>query len=138
MNSSPYAKVAIVTGASTGIGREISISFPQAGVAVVLASRNRGQLEEVAECIASLGGSALFVPTDIADPASVHDLVRAALSRFGKIDILINNAGANYISSLVLSNDQRWKRMFDVNVFGVYYSTNAVLPSMIREVRTDH
>jgi 3-hydroxybutyrate dehydrogenase len=132
MNFALNGQVAIVTGASAGIGREISISFARAGVAVVLASRNRGQLEEVAECIAAQGGSAISVPTDIADSIAVHALVRAALARFGKIDILINNAGANYISSLVLSNEQRWKQIFDVNIFGVYYCTKSVLPSMIR------
>jgi NAD(P)-dependent dehydrogenase (short-subunit alcohol dehydrogenase family) len=132
MNLALKGKVAIVTGASTGIGREISLAFARMGATVVLASRNCKHLEEVADIVASGPGSALPIATDITDPAAVHALARAVLARFGRVDILINNAGANYISSLVLSNDERWKRIFDTNVFGVYYCTKAVLPAMIR------
>ena len=132
MNSSLESKVAIVTGAGKGIGREIALAFAHSGAAVVLASRHREALDEVATIVASSHGTAMSVPTDITDSAAVRAMVGAALARFGRIDILINNAGTNYISSLVLSNEQRWKQMFDINVFGVYYCTKAVLPSMIR------
>jgi 3-oxoacyl-[acyl-carrier protein] reductase len=132
MNFSLNGQVAIVTGASTGIGRAIAIALAQSGVAVVLASRDRERLDEVANIVASDHASALAVPTDITDCAAVHALVRASLAEFGKVDIMINNAGTNYVSSLVLSDDQRWKQVFDTNVFGAYYCTKAVLPSMIR------
>lgn len=132
MDTHLEGKVAVVTGASGGIGREISIAFARSGAAVVLASRDRKRLDEVAAIIVSGHGTALPVATDITDSAAVRTLVGAALARFGRIDILINNAGANYVSSLVLSNEQRWKQMFDTNVFGTYYCTKAVLPPMIR------
>ena len=73
------------------------------------------------------------VRTDVSDHDSVAKLVANTMARFGRIDILVNNAaGANYISSLALSDDARWKKMFDVNVFGVYLCTKAVLRHMIR------
>jgi len=125
-------QVAIVTGASRGIGREIAIAFAEAGAAVVLAARDRERLDEVTQFVKSGGGAALCVPTDITQPAAVHSLTHAALTQFGRVNILVNNAGTNYISSMVLSNDDRWKQTFDINVFGVYYCIKAVLPSMIR------
>jgi NAD(P)-dependent dehydrogenase (short-subunit alcohol dehydrogenase family) len=132
MSSALDGKVAIVTGASRGIGREIAMTLARAGAAVVLASRDEAHLEELARVMSSEGGRALASPTDVSDPAAVGALVAATLAEFGRIDILINNAGTNYISSLVLSHDARWKAMFDTNVFAVYYCTKAVLPAMIR------
>lgn len=131
-NSVLNGKIAIVTGASKGIGREIAVAFARAGAAVVLASRDRARLYELSGSVKSDGGNALPVPTDVSDPSAVHALVATTLSQFDKVDILINNAGTNYISSLVLSDDTRWKQIFDTNVFGVYHCTKEVLPSMIR------
>jgi 3-oxoacyl-[acyl-carrier protein] reductase len=133
MSSALQGQVAIVTGAGRGIGREIALTFARAGAAVVLAARTCPQLEEVGDLIEAAGGVALPVRTDVSDHDSVAKLVADTMKRFGRIDILVNNAaGANYISSLVLSDDVRWKRMFDVNVFGVYLCTKAVLRHMIR------
>jgi len=132
MHSALDGKVAIVTGASRGIGREIALALAQSGAAVVLASRDGAQLDELSRIMTSDGGNAVPVPTDVSDQSAVHALIGTTLAQFGKIDILINNAGTNYISSLVLSNDTRWKAMFETNVFAVYYSTKAVLPAMIR------
>lgn len=125
-------KVAIVTGAGRGIGREIALQFAEAGGTVVLAARSTAQLEEVAGGIRSRNGEALPVPTDVTDNAAVKRLVADTLQKFGKINILVNNAGNNYISSLILSDDARWREIFEVNVFGVYFCTKAVLPHMIR------
>jgi NAD(P)-dependent dehydrogenase (short-subunit alcohol dehydrogenase family) len=72
------------------------------------------------------------IATAINNHSAVRNLVAQTLAQFGRIDFLINNAGTNYISSLVLSNEQRWRETFDTNVFGVYHCTKAVLPSMIR------
>lgn len=132
MNCASKGKVAIVTGASRGIGREIALAFARSGAAVVLASRDAAQLDEVAHIMGSEGGNALPVPTDVNDQSSVHHLIDMTMARFRKIDILINNAGSNYVSSLVLSNDACWKATFDTNVFAVYYCTKAVLPAMMR------
>jgi NAD(P)-dependent dehydrogenase (short-subunit alcohol dehydrogenase family) len=111
----------------------MALTFARAGAAVVLASRTCGQLDDVRALIGSEGGTAIAVLTDVCDRESVQRLVTETTTRFGRIDILVNNAaGANYISSLVLSDEALWKRMFDVNVFGVYLCTKAVLPHMIR------
>jgi len=133
MSSTLQDQVAIVTGAGRGIGREIALTFARASAAVVLAARTCTQLDELGDLITSEGGVAMPVRTDVSDHDSVAKLVANTMARFGRIDILVNNAaGANYISSLALSDDARWKKMFDVNVFGVYLCTKAVLPHMIR------
>ena len=126
-------QVAIVTGAGRGLGREIAMTFAHAGAAVVLAARTCAQLDDVSSLITSQGGTALPVQTDVSDRNSVKRMVTETVTRFKRVDILVNNAaGTNYISSLVLSDDARWKQMFDVNVFGVYLCTKTVLSHMIR------
>lgn len=126
-------QVAIVTGAGRGIGREIAILLAQAGASVIMASRSCGQLDETAALISRNGGTALAVPTDIRDSVQVDELVKRTVDQFGRVDVLVNNAaGPNYVSSVVLSDDFRWKQMFDVNVFGVYLCTKRVLPHMLR------
>jgi NAD(P)-dependent dehydrogenase (short-subunit alcohol dehydrogenase family) len=126
-------QVAIVTGASRGIGRETAIRLARNGASVILASRSCQQLRDLADAIASEGGSSLPLCTDVTDADSVKRTVSRAFEQFGRIDILVNNAaGPNYISSLVLSEDTPWRQMFEVNVFGVYRCTKAVLPHMIR------
>jgi NAD(P)-dependent dehydrogenase (short-subunit alcohol dehydrogenase family) len=132
MNTSLTGQVAIVTGASRGIGREIAIAFARSGAAVVLVARDSEHLNNLAAMVTSEGGTALCIPTDISRPAAVHALAQSAVAKFGRVDVLVNNAGTNYVSSLVLSNDERWKQMFEINVFGVYYCTKSVLPFMIR------
>ena len=126
-------QVAIVTGASRGIGREIAIRLARSGAVVILASRTCQQLRELAEVIAAQGGMALPLCTDVTETGSVLRTVSQTVEQFGRIDILVNNAaGTNYISSLALSDDTRWRQIFEVNVFGVYRCTKAVLPHMIR------
>jgi ketoreductase len=133
MGSTLKGQVAIVTGAGRGLGREIALTFARAGAAVVLAARTAEQLDEVACVITSEGGTPLPLPTDVSDRDSVKRMASETITKFGRIDVLVNNAaGANYISALALSDDTRWMRMFDVNVFGVYLCTKAVLPHMIR------
>jgi NAD(P)-dependent dehydrogenase (short-subunit alcohol dehydrogenase family) len=125
-------QVAIVTGAGRGIGREIAWALSQAGVSVVLAARTCSQLEEVATAISRHDGEALPFSTDVTDKSAVERLVAATLKEFGRVDILVNNAGANYIASLIMADNQRWRQIFEVNLFGVYLCTKAVLPQMIR------
>jgi NAD(P)-dependent dehydrogenase (short-subunit alcohol dehydrogenase family) len=132
INCDLKGKVTVITGASRGIGREIALAFARSGSSVVLASRANTLLDDLSETIRAENGTAVPCVTDVRNPAAVHALVAAAFSHFKKIDILINNAGANYISSLVLSKDERWRETFETNVFGVYNCTKAVLPAMMR------
>src|SRR3984893_8468119 len=101
MSSALQDQVAIVTRAGRGIGREIALTFPRAGAAVVLAARTCKQLDELGDLVTSEGGVAMPVRTDVSDHDSVAKLAANTMARFGHIDILVDNAaGANYIFSI--------------------------------------
>ena len=125
-------KVVVITGASRGIGKGLALAFARAHAHVVLAARTLEPLDDVAATIRSFGGSALSVACDVSEKASVDELVAKTRTTFGKIDVLVNNAATNYIASIVMSDDTRWRHLYEVNVFGVYYCTKAVLRHMIR------
>src|SRR2546426_1125338 len=105
MSSALQDQVAIVTGAGRGIGREIALTFTRAGATVVLAARTCAQLDELGDLITSQGGVAMPVRTDVSNHDSVAKLVADTMANFGRIDILVNNAATNYVSSLSLSDD---------------------------------
>ncbi len=125
-------QVVIVTGAGRGIGREIAIESAAAGAHVVLVSRTASQLEEVARTIEERPGSATLAPTDVTDAEAITALVEQTLADLGKIDVLVNNAGANLVAPLVLSDEADWRRVFEVNVFSVFRLTKLVLRPMIK------
>ena len=127
--------VVVVTGAGRGIGKEIAGRFAQDGAAVILASRTKDELNEVAESIRADGGRALAVPTDVTDRSQVEQLRSVVLDEFGRIDTLINNAGISYVANLVMSEDQRWRDVLETNVIGVYLCTKALLRPMIQAKR---
>jgi short-subunit dehydrogenase len=122
-------KVVIVTGASTGIGRETALAFAAAGAHVVAAARNVDHLH-------SLAGSnprILAVPTDVTIDADVQSLIQITRERFGRVDILVNNAGFGMRANLENSPLADARRLLDVNVFGLMRCTQAVLPVMKRQ-----
>ncbi|HET7035580.1 MAG TPA: glucose 1-dehydrogenase [Thermomicrobiaceae bacterium] len=121
-------KVALVTGAGSGIGRAIALRFAAEGATLALAGRTRATLEATASAI---GAAALTVPLDVTDPASVASGVRAVGERLGPIDILVNNAGIGTTKSIVEVEPDEWERVFAVNVRGVYLCSRAVLPGML-------
>jgi NAD(P)-dependent dehydrogenase (short-subunit alcohol dehydrogenase family) len=125
-------KVVLVTGAGRGIGRAIAVMSAEAGAQVVLAARSRGQLEEVAAAIESKGGAAHVVPVDLREAPAASELVKAATARFSKIDVLVNNAGANTIANLVMQKEEDAKRVYELNVFAVMRLTQLVVRQMIR------
>ncbi|HAJ34183.1 MAG TPA: short-chain dehydrogenase, partial [Chloroflexi bacterium] len=86
-------KVAIITGAAEGIGRSCALTFAQEGAAVVVADRNAAAGEETTQAIVDVGGAAIFVQTDVADAAAVAALVQRTLDHFGRLDVLVSNAG---------------------------------------------
>ncbi len=125
----PMDKVAIVTGAGTGIGRAAAVALAHAGYAVALAGRRAAPLEETAAEMA--GAASLVAPTDVADPASVEALFAATKEAFGRLDLLFNNAGlgAPPVPLEELSVEQ-WQRVVDVNLTGAFLCTQAAIKLM--------
>lgn len=123
----------IVTGAGRGIGRRVAERAAEAGASVVLAARTGDQIDEVTECLKSRGLRAISVPTDVADPGAIQALVTKTREAFGRVDGLVNNAGTNYVASLVMSKEDRWREVFEVNLFSVYRLTREVIRHMIRQ-----
>ncbi len=124
-------RVAVVTGASSGIGEATALALADAGAAVSLAARRRTRLEDLARRIESAGGRALVVPTDVSRLADVRNLVDRTLEAFGTVDILVNNAGVMPLSPLSAMRLEDWERMVDVNLKGVLNGLAAVLPTML-------
>lgn len=124
-------RVAIVTGAGRGIGRATAEIYAREGARLVLASRSADELDEGVAAVESLGGRAIGVPTDVRDKAQVERLVAAAVDRFGRVDILFNNAGVARHAYVLDTTEENWDLTFDVNVKGVFLCCRAVLPHMI-------
>ncbi len=124
-------KVAIVTGASRGIGAAIASALAMAGASVVLASRKQEGLDAVAAAIAANGGQALAVAAHTGEQAAVERLVAQAVERFGGVDILVNNAATNPHFGPILSADESlWDKTLDVNVKGYFRMAKACAPHM--------
>ncbi|WP_126425322.1 3-oxoacyl-ACP reductase FabG [Brevibacillus marinus] len=124
-------KVALITGAGSGIGRETAVLFAREGASVVVADTNQSTGEEVVKQISEEGGQAIFSQVDTSDQASVRQMVRHAVSYFGSIDILINNAGITQDAMLGKLTAEMWRQVIDVNLSGVFYCTQEVVPYMI-------
>jgi NADP-dependent 3-hydroxy acid dehydrogenase YdfG len=123
-------KIAIVTGASSGIGESTAREFARAGATTVLAARRAGRLERLADEIRSMGGTALSVPTDLTDLSQIKDLVQRTLSSFGRIDILANIAGwGNYDWFEELSTEDL-RNYYEVNIIGMAQLIQHVIPTM--------
>ena len=124
-------KVAIVTGATKGVGRATALRFAEEGATVVLASRNAAELRRVAQEIEAKGGSATPMPTDITSEERVRAMVEGAFSRFGRIDVLVNSAGTSGpVADLVDLDTTEWDRVVNANLKGVMLCCKHVLRSM--------
>jgi NADP-dependent 3-hydroxy acid dehydrogenase YdfG len=121
-------KTAVVTGASSGIGEATARLLTGEGCNVVLAARCEDRLKSLA---AELGEGALAAPTDVTDPAACAALVARTVEHFGSLEILVNNAGLGLYGSIPEGDPDDWRRMFDVNVLGVLYSTRAAVRHML-------
>lgn len=129
-------KVAVVTGGNAGIGEAIAKRFVQEGASVVITGRRQQELDRVASVIRLNKGKVLGVAGSVTDETHVQDVVRRALDSFGRIDILINNAGiGEFGKRLHEIDDAIWAQVFDINVTGVFRITRAVLPHMLRQGR---
>lgn len=123
-------KVAIITGASSGIGEATAKSLADEGAAVVLAARRKDELESLAGQIESDGGDALVVPSDVTSDTDIQELVDQTVEVFGQVDILVNNAGVMLLEEVQDADTENFQQMVDVNLSGLMKLTHAVLPVM--------
>ncbi len=126
-------KVALVTGASSGIGAATALKLAAAGAKVGIAARRADKLERIKSEITAKGGEALVIAMDVVDPASVEAGVEKLVAAFGSIDIVVNNAGLMPLSDIDQLKTTEWHRMVDVNINGLLNTTAAVLPQMIKQ-----
>jgi NAD(P)-dependent dehydrogenase (short-subunit alcohol dehydrogenase family) len=126
-------QVAVITGASSGIGRATALAFSREGVKVVLGARRTDRLKEAVEAIRAAGGEARAVQTDVSQPAEVRHLVEEAVAAFGRLDILVNNAGLGYFGPLESVPIEEARHLFDVNVMGTLFGIQAAVPVMRRQ-----
>ncbi|MCA1057331.1 3-ketoacyl-ACP reductase [Rossellomorea aquimaris] len=137
MAQSIKGKTAYITGAARGIGKATALELAREGVHVGLIARTESTLEKVAEEARSLGVNASVAVADISDMDQVHQAVKKLKNELGPADILINNAGIGTYGSFLEIDPEDFKRTFEVNVFGTYYVTRAVLPHLIEKNQGD-
>ena len=125
-------KVAVVTGASRGFGEAIATGLAEAGANVVLAARTESALQEVAKKIEALDRQALALPTDMGNKEAIENLANQAIEKFGKIDILINNAGLGDNMPLLQMPEEEWDRILGVNLKGYFLATQAIGQHMFK------
>jgi len=128
-----HGRVVAVTGASSGIGEATALACAKAGAAVALAARRAERIEALAARIASEGGRALALQTDVGEEAQAQAFVQRAASEFGRLDVLVNNAGVMLLGPIVGADTEEWRRMIGVNLFGALYCTHAALPLMVEQ-----
>jgi NAD(P)-dependent dehydrogenase (short-subunit alcohol dehydrogenase family) len=128
-------RVAIVTGASRGIGRAIALAYAEEGADLALAGRSKPDLEETAQLVARHGGRALVIPTDVTAFAEVEALVARTLTDLGDLDILVNNSGVAKVAPLAEASVEDWRWMVETNLSGVFYGCRAAAPHLIARKR---
>lgn len=128
-------KVAVITGGSSGIGKATALAFAREGAKVVIGARRESEGEAVAQEIRDAGGAAIFVKTDVGDPAQVEALVRRAVDTYGQLDIAFNNAGTEgeRLAPIVEDTEDNIRTIFDVNVLGVWHSMRAQIPHLVEQ-----
>lgn len=126
-------KVVIITGASSGLGAATAGRLGKAGAKLMLAARREERLKELVSKIEQEGGTAKYQVTDVTNRDQVEALVQTTLQTYGRIDVLVNNAGLMPLSPLEATKVDEWEQMIDVNIKGVLYGVAAVLPTMYEQ-----
>jgi NAD(P)-dependent dehydrogenase (short-subunit alcohol dehydrogenase family) len=114
-------RVAVITGASAGLGAGFALDLADAGADVVIAGRRQAHLEKVAAAVEDSGRHALAIPTDVSEPDQCAALVDAALDRFGRVDVLVNNAGVGTAVPALKERPEEFRRVIEVNLLGTYW-----------------
>ncbi len=126
-------KVALVTGASSGIGEATAYALAAEGAYVAASARRPDRLDSVVKRIHDRGGQAIAIVADVADEKQVNDMVNRTGEQWGRLDILVNNAGIMLLGKIASANAEDWRRMINVNVLGLMYTTHAALPIMQKQ-----
>ncbi len=130
------SKVAVITGGNAGIGEAIAKRFAEEGAAVVLTGRRQQELDRVASVIRSNRGKALGVTGSVTDEVHVQEVVRRTLDSFGRVDVLVNNAGIGEFGKRLHETDNAtWAKVLDINLTGVFRMMRAVIPHMLKQGR---
>jgi NADP-dependent 3-hydroxy acid dehydrogenase YdfG len=127
------AKVVAITGASSGIGEAVALACAAAGATVSLAARRSHRLDALVERIEGEGGKAVAMVADVSEEEQAQRFVAGTHEEFGRLDVLVNNAGVMLLGPVVGAPTEEWRRMIAVNVFGVLYCTHAALPLMLEQ-----
>ncbi len=133
MSRNIEGKVVVITGASSGLGESTARHLAKLGATVVLGARRTDRLDAIVRDIEARGGKALAVTVDATKRAEVESLVNKAIDTYGKIDVLVNNAGIMPIAPLSLLKVDEWDRMIDLNIKGVLYGVAAALPHFLKQ-----
>lgn len=126
-------KVALITGAASGIGRAVAVRFAQEGARVAVADWNASGGEETVRLVANSGGESIFVEVDVSSEDDVKRMVQATISAYGRIDILCNNAAIQVFGTIPETPVADWHRVMDVNLKGVYLGCKYVIPHMVEQ-----
>ena len=131
MGNALQGTVALVTGASSGIGEASALALVDEGACVALAARRRERLEGLAKRIDASGGRALVLETDVTDEAQAAHMVQRTVEEFGRLDTLVNNAGVMLLGPIEGAPTEEWRRMVHLNLLGLLYCTHAALPHLL-------
>ena len=128
--------VALVTGASSGIGAATALELSELGASVALVARRSERLDELATKIRGQGGRSLALPADITDESQAREVIERAATELGRLDTLVNNAGVMLLGPVEDAPLTEWQRMVNINVLGLLYCTHAALPHLLDAVST--
>lgn len=126
-------KVALVTGASSGIGQATAKALSAAGAAVAIGARRADRLQQLAQQLEGDGGTVLTLDLDVTDEQSAADAVQRTIDRLGRIDIVVNAAGLMLLGPIVGGDTEDWRRMMSTNVLGLMYVTHAAVPHLVEQ-----
>ncbi|PWK87613.1 SDR family NAD(P)-dependent oxidoreductase [Fulvimonas soli] len=130
MSNRLNGRVALVTGASSGIGEATALELARQGARVAVAARRRDRLDTLAKQLDALGAAPLVLPADLADEAAAQRVVKETEAHYGRLDVLVNNAGVMYLEPVAEADLGRWRHMLELNLLGLIAATQAALAGM--------